>query len=320
MTRLLRLVLCVAACLPAADSPIPRDAKPTAYGSVGAGEGPASDLRGNLYFTGDDKITKRDPAGVISTFKAPAGGPNGLIFDFEGRMIVCESRNRRVVRYEPGGEVTVLADLYEGKKFNSPNDLSIDSKGRIYFSDPRYGNRDSMEMQVEGVYRIDAPGKVARIIAGEVERPNGLFVAPGDKLIYVADNNNNNVGGARKLWSFTLRTDGTIVPTSKKLIFDWKDGRGPDGLKMDQAGRLYVAAGRNEAVPKYETASEFKGGVYVLSAAGKLLAFVPIPKDEVTNCAFGGPDWKTLFITAGGTLSSIPVTTAGWIPYAQKRK
>ena len=310
----------VALYLHAADSPIPKDAKPTAYGSVGAGEGPASDLKGNLYFTGGDKITKRDASGAISVFKSPAGGPNGLIFDFEGRMIACESRNRRVVRYEPSGEITVLADQYEGKKFNSPNDLSIDSKGRIYFSDPRYGNRDSMEMQVEGVYRIDAPGKVARIIAGEAERPNGLFVAPGDKLLYVADNNNNNVGGARKLWSFALQPDGTIVPSSKKLIFDWKDGRGPDGLKMDRAGRLYVAGGRNEAVPKYETASEFKGGVYVLSPEGKLLAFVPIPKDEVTNCAFGGPDWKTLFVTAGGTLSSIPVTTAGWIPYAQKKK
>jgi gluconolactonase len=310
----------VAVCLYAADSPFPKDAKPVGYGSVGAGEGPASDLKGNLYFTGGDKITRRDASGNIGVFKSPAGGPNGLIFDLDGRMVACESRNRRVVRYEPGGEITVLADQYEGKKFNSPNDLSIDSKGRIYFSDPRYGNRDSMEMQVEGVYRIDAPGKVARIIAGEVERPNGLFVAPGDKLLYVADNNNNNVGGARKLFSFTLKPDGTIDAKSRKLIFDWKDGRGPDGLKMDRAGRLYVAGGRNEAVPKYESASEFKAGVYVLSPAGKLLGFVPIPKDEVTNCAFGGTDWKTLFITAGGTLWSIPVDTAGWIPYARGKK
>ncbi len=152
------------------------------------------------------------------------------------------------------------------------------------------------EVLYEGVYRIDAPGKVSRIIGHEVERANGLFVSPDDKYLYVADNNNNNTGGARKLWRFTLRPDGSIVPDSRKLIFDWQDGRGPDGLKMDREGRLYVAAGRNEP-NKYESVGKYKGGVYVLSPAGKLLSFIPIPKDEVTNCAFSGSDWKTLFIT-----------------------
>jgi len=293
---------------------------PTNYGSVGAGEGPASDSKGNLYFTGGDRITKRDPAGKISVFREPSGGANGLIFDFEGRMIICESNNRRITRLEPNGQVTVLTDQYESKKYNSPNDLSIDSKGRIYFSDPRYGARETMEMRdgrggfYEGVYRIDAPGKVSRIIGHEVERANGLFVSSDDKYLYVADNNNNTAGGARKLWRFALRPDGSVVPDSRKLIFDWQDGRGPDGLKMDRKGRLYVAAGRNEP-NKYESAGKYKSGVYVLSPEGKLLGVIPIPKDEVTNCAFGGPDWKTLFITAGGTLWSIPVDTPGWIPY-----
>ena len=293
---------------------------PTNHGMVGAGEGPASDANGNLYFTGADTITKRDPSGKITVFREPSGGANGLIFDFEGRMIICESKNRRVTRLESDGQITVLTDQYESKKYNSPNDLSIDSKGRIYFSDPRYGSRATMEMRdergglYEGVYRIDAPGKVARVIGHEVERANGVFVSPGDKYLYVADNNNNTVGGARKLWRFTLRADGSIVPDSRKLIFDWQDGRGPDGLKMDRKGRLYVAAGSNEP-NRYESAGKYKGGVYVLSPAGKLLSFIAIPKDEVTNCAFGGPDWKTLFITAGGTLWSTPVDTPGWIPY-----
>ena len=305
----------------AADPPIPAGEKPQSHGSVGAGEGPAADGKGNMYFSGGGRINKRDASGNITTFKEL--GTNGLIFDFEGRLVACNPRNRRVVRFEPNGEMTVLADRYEGMQFNSPNDIAIDSKGRIYFSDPRYGSRDNMELKdkdgqfVEGVYRIDAPGKVTRIIGREVERANGIFITPKDEYIYVADNNNNTVGGARKLWRFAFRRDGTVDPASRKLIYDWKDGRGPDGLKMDREGRLYVAGGRNEP-NKFETADKFKGGVYILSPQGSLLQFVPIPNDEVTNCAFGGPDWKTLFITAGGNLWSIRVNTPGWIPYLRK--
>jgi len=96
------------------------------------------------------------------------------------------------------------------------------------------------------------------------------------------------------------------------LIFDWKTGRGPDGFKMDRQGRLYVAAGRNRA-SQWETVDEFKGGIYILSPAGQLLEFVPFEKDETTNCAFGGPDLKTLFVTSGGQLWSVPVNTPGRI-------
>ena len=168
-----------------------------------------------------------------------------------------------------------------------------------------------MEMGVEGVYRIDAPGKVTRIIAGELERPNGLFVTADDKTLYVADNNNNNPGGARKLYRFRLRPDGSIDPASRRLLFDWKTGRGPDGIKLDRRGNLYVAGGLNKPHPPHETADHFNAGIYVLSPKGKLLTFLPVPVDEVTNCAFGNPDRKTLFITAGGTLWSIPVNTPG---------
>jgi gluconolactonase len=145
-----------------------------------------------------------------------------------------------------------------------------------------------------------------------------VLVSPDDEYFYVADNNNNNAGAARKLWRFGLRPDGTIDPASRKLIFDWHDGRGPDGVKADRLGRLYVAAGLNKPNPPYETADKFKGGVYVISPEGKLLDFIAIPVDETTNCAFGGTDWKTLFITAGGTLWSIPVNTPGWTASAKR--
>jgi len=295
----------------AADSPLAPGSKPHNEGAIGAGEGPAWHPGGSLYFTGGNRITRRDSSGKVDVFREDSGGANGLLFDARKRLVVCESRNRRITRTEPDGGIAVLADRYEGHRFNSPNDLTIDSKGRIYFSDPRYGRRDDMEMRdkdgrlVEGVYRIDAPGKVTRVIEREVERPNGVLVSPGDEFLYVADNNNNNVGGARKLWRFRLKPDGAIDAGSRKLIFDWQDARGPDGFKMDPHGRLYVAAGLNKANPPFETAVKFKGGVYILSREGKLLDFVSIPVDEVTNCAFGSPDLKTLFITAGGTLWSI---------------
>lgn len=318
------LALIAAVCLSAADSPLPPGAKPINLGAVGAGEGPAWDGKGNLYFTNGNRITRRDAAGKIQVFRDPSNEANGLLFDLQGRLVICESATRRITRIEPDGTTTVLADRYQGMKFNSPNDLTIDSKGRIYFSDPRYGSRAGMEMRdergglVEGVYRIDAPGKVTRIITHEVDRPNGVLVSPGDEYLYVADNNNNNLGAARKLFRFVLRADGTIDPNSRKLIFDWLDGRGPDGVKADREGRLYVAAGLNQSHPPYESAAKFKGGVYILSPEGKLLDFVAIPVDEVTNCAFGGPDRKTLYITAGGTLWSIPVTTPGWVPAAKR--
>jgi gluconolactonase len=281
---------------------------------VAAGEGPCWDpATQTLYFVGKDRISKRTADGKIESFREPAGGPNGSLIDKQGRLLICEARARRVTRTEKDGTITVLADNYEGKKLNSPNDLSIDSKGRVYFTDPRYGRRDSMEMQIEGVYRVDAPGKVSRIIAGELERPNGILVSPGDRYLYLADNNNNKEGGARRLVRFDLKPDGTIHAESRKVIFDWHTGRGPDGFKMDRQGTFYVAAGLNKPHLPYETADEFKGGIYIVSPEGKLLEFVPIPRDEVTNCTFGGPELKTLFVTAGGSLWSIPVSTPGWI-------
>ena len=302
-----------------AAEPFPSTASPTSLGNINAREGPVWHPRGVLYFTGRNRITQRDAEGNVSVFRENAGA-NGLLVDRLGRLTVCESRSRRVTRTEPDGSSTVLAAKYRGMRFNSPNDLSVDSQGRVYFSDPRYGSRDGMEMRdasgssVEGVYRIDGPGRVARVISHEVDRPNGLLVSPGDEYLYVADNNNTD-GGARKLWRFPLRDDGSIDPAGRKLVFDWLDGRGPDGLEMDQEGRLFVAAGRNTARPPHESASRFKGGVYVLSAEGELVGFVGVPVDEVTNCAFGGPDWKTLFITAGGELWSIRTTSPGWVPY-----
>jgi gluconolactonase len=212
--KILPLVIFAATMLQAADAVLPAGAKPRNLGSVGAGEGPAWDGKGTLYFTDEHRITLRDSTGQIRIFREPSNDGSGLLFDSQGRLMICEGATRRVTRIEPDGRTIVLADRYQGMRFNSPNDLTIDSKGRIYFSDPRYGRRDDMEMRdehgqlVEGVYRIDAPGKVTRIIGHEVDRANGVLVSQRDEYLYVADNDNNNVGAPRKLWRFGCgRTD-----------------------------------------------------------------------------------------------------------------
>jgi gluconolactonase len=280
-----------------------------------AGEGPTWDPKLGVLTSGNGHINRFDRDGKSSVFRKDAG-TNGLLFDREGRLVACEPEKRRITRTGTGGTITVLTDSFDGKKYNTPNDVTIDAKGRIYFSDPRYGPKDGMEQKdadgktVEGVYRIDPDGKVHRVIGREVERANGVLVSADDKFLYVADNNNDTKGGARKLWRFDLK-DGTVDGKSRKLIYDWGTGRGPDGLKQDEKGRLYVAAGLNKPNPPHEPDDKVKGGIYVLDPDGKLLAFLAVPTDEVTNCAFGGDDLKTLYITGGGVLYSVRTTTAG---------
>ncbi|MCF7787969.1 MAG: SMP-30/gluconolactonase/LRE family protein [Prosthecobacter sp.] len=359
----LALVLILASCS-SQRSPVVPGAKPKDHGAIGATEGPAW-KDGSLYFTDGKHINRLGPDGKTTVFRHNAS--NGLLFDKEGRLIACESGMRRVTRTEKDGSITVLADRFEGKRFNSPNDLCMDTKGRIYFTDPRYGSREGMEIKdlffephliwrgpmpddlekaladnpqnpridklttktrrlielqkitlfsnlpnpfIEGVYRIHAPGKVSQVLVGgekiyRLERPNGILISPDDRYLYIADNNNNTHGGSRKILRYSLDKNGDVKPGTRKVLFDWKDGRGPDGMKMDSAGRIYVAAGTNKPT-EFENTS-FKAGCYILSPSGRLLDFIPVGPDECCNCAFGGKDGKTLFITSGSHLWSVPL-------------
>lgn len=285
-----------------------------------ADEGPAWHPDRGLLFSGDGDINRLTQDGRAATFR-PEAGSNGLLFDSKGRLVVCERVRRRITRQELDGSLTILTDEFEGQPYNQPNDVTIDSRGRLYFSDPRYGSRDDMRLldeqgkPIEGVYRIDPDGRVSRIITHEVDRPNGLLVTPDDRFLYVADNN-NQAGGPRKLWRFDLDAAGTINQATQTLIYDWETGRGPDGMALDETGRLYVAGGRNEPRLPDETAAPFLGGIYVFSPQGKLEEFVHIPHDEVTNCTFGGKDLRDLYITAGGTLWTIRTANRGVTPWS----
>ena len=297
------------------------DAKPKELLSSGAGEGPAWHPALGMLFSGDGNIQRWNPeTGDLTVFRKGAG-TNGLLFDYQGRLLACEPKQRQVTRLELDGSLTVLTSHYQGSHYNAPNDITVDEDGRIYFSDPKYGDRSGLEMldeqgkPIEGVYLIHENGTVKRIITHEVDRPNGVLVSTDQKYLYVADNNNNTVGGAHKLWRFKRKSDGTLDLGSQKLIFDWKTSRGPDGMVQDALGRIYVAAGLNKDNLPFETKLPYTGGVFVFSKTGALLDHLRIPNDEVTNCAFGGDDLKTLFITAGGHLWSMRTSVAGELPW-----
>jgi gluconolactonase len=300
---------------------------PDAKVQVAAGvcflEGPAVDAAGNVYFSdiSGNRILKMDAAGAVTTFRADSGRTNGNTFDAQGRLISCEGAEngpggrRRVVRTDlTSGEVEVLAERYEGKRYSSPNDVVVDPRGRIWFTDPLYAlDRSIMEHKDEAVYRIDTDGKVKRVITQpEIGRPNGLAITPDGKTLYVVDSDYSRPDGNRKIWKFAIDLDGE--PYHPRLVFDFGRGRGGDGMRLDMNGNLWIAAGISAPRTKNESA-DVPTGVYVISPAGKLLGRIPIAEDVITNLAFGGPEKKTLYVTAGKTLFKIQTAVSGYSLY-----
>jgi gluconolactonase len=253
-------------------------------------EGPAVAPDGAIYFSDiGNRILKFDPkTRRVSVAREPSGRANGLMFDPQGRLVACEGAsggNRRVSITEASGEVRTLADRWQGKRFNSPNDLVIDRAGRVYFTDPRYVGSESREIDFEGVFLVTPDGSVA-LATRDVQKPNGIVLSPDGATAYVADNNPN---GNRHLAAFGVRPDGTLG--DKRVLFDFGAGkRGIDGMAVDVGGNVYATAGTKDLA-----------GVYVFGPKGETLAYIRTPGDP-TNCVFGiGNEAKTLYITAQGS-------------------
>ena len=283
--------------------------------SVSMLEGPAVDRDGNVYFT--DVLTQRimrfSKDGALSIYREKSNAANGLLIDPQGRLVAAEGatsataqRNGLSVSGKPRitrtdlktGKVEILADSYEGKPLVGPNDLTIDGKGRIYFTD----------FNAPAVYRIDAPGKLARILAApDTQKPNVIQISPDDKTLYLVEANGAE-GGARMIRAYDLLPDGTV--RNMRVHYNFYPGRSADGMSIDTQGNLYASAGLHRTRNTSETL-DTQCGVYVISPAGKLLKFIPIPEDFITNNAFGGPDMKTLYITAGKTLYRVRTEIAG---------
>ncbi len=298
------LVLLFAAPIQAADRPVDtfRPAAQDRFVPVGAKvevvwndgeftEGPTVAADGAILFSDiGDRIMRFDPtSGKTTVFREPSGRSNGLMFDRRGRLVACESAGgggRRLSITEPNGRVRSLAGAYQGKRFNSPNDLAIDPQGRIYFTDPRYGGDEPREIDFEGVYFIDTDGSL-KLATRDLQKPNGILVSLDGKTVYIADNNNTETGN-RHLVAFAVQADGTLK--HKRVLFNFgADKRGIDGMTLDKQGAIYATAGTGQ-----------EAGIYVFSPEGKPLAFVPVPGDP-TNCVFGvGKESRRLYITAAG--------------------
>ena len=288
-------------------------------------EGAAVAPDGTVYFS-DITFTKEtnmqagnilrfDPrTGKTAVYRSPSGMSNGIKFDARGQMIVAEGADfggRRITRTDLAtGKSAIVAALFEGKPFNSPNDVAIDLQGRIYFSDPRYLGHEPIEQPVMAVYRIDPNGKVSRIIT-DANKPNGVAISPDQKTLYVVTNDDGLLGfdqlpkgvpsrkGRMELVAYNLKPDGSA--TFRKMLVNYSPEDGPDGLTCDAEGNIYAAV-RNEK----------RFGISVYSPEGKELSYLATP-ERPTNVGFGrGTEATTLYITAGGSLYRIKTVKPGY--------
>ena len=262
-------------------------------------EGGALDETGAILFSDiGDRIMRFDPrSGKTTVFREPSGRANGLIFDRLGRLIAAEGANtgggRRVSITERDGRIRTLADRYDTKRFNSPNDVAVDKDGRVYVSDPRYVGSEPRELDFEGVFLIDLEGFVIPLLT-TAQKPNGLALSPDEKTLYISDN------GARRRVLIAAERGHTGKLRQTKVIHDFGTGRGIDGMTVTTDGRIVATAGAGD-----------KAGVIVLSPDGNILSMIPTP-EEPANVEFGGDDNKTLYICAGKSLYRIKTTMTGY--------
>lgn len=281
-------------------------------GPFGFTEGPAWDGR-RLYFSDipSSRVLCFDPStGEVSTRAENTGEGNGLVVDRLGRLFGCQGTGRRVVWYREDGSIGVVADQFEGKRLNSPNDLVVDSLGRIWFTDPRYGDfRDDMELDHESVFRC-TPGsnggwEIERVTF-DTTRPNGLLLSPCETRLYVAQSE-YGVGKARELRCYPVREDGSLGPF--EVLHNFYPHRGIDGMCLAEDGTIVATAGWQESGPGPM--------LYRFSPTGRVLATHPVQFDRPTNCAWGGPDLTDLYVTiatghllrvsgAGGGCPAVP--------------
>lgn len=261
-------------------------------------------------------IWRFDPAsGETSVFRSPSGMANGLKFDAAGNLIAAEGADfggRKVTVTDMAtGRARILAALYDGQPFNAPNDIALDTSGRIYFTDPRYLGHEPVMQPTMAVYRTDPDGTVDRIIS-DAGKPNGLLVSPDQSRLYVVSNDNGALDftrlgeteatqrGPMMIWVYDLDENGTA--SNRREFVDFAPFDSAGGLAADTEGNVYAAVRRADAP-----------GIYVYNQEGKELAFIPTGDILPSNLAFGrGDDANLLYVTAGSALYQIRVNSQGY--------
>lgn len=254
-------------------------------------EGPADDGHGNLYFSDIPNATIRRVAadGQLTVFTDQSNRANGLMFSRTGELIACEMSGRLVAWDVEAKTRRVLAEEYGGKPFNAPNDLVLDSHGGVYFTDPAFGAPQPPPQGTMGVYYYDGKGNVTRV-AEDLPAPNGILLSPDERTLYLLPS------GEPTMWAYEVTEPGKL---GRRTEFCRLAGRGQfsgaDGATLDTQGNLYITS---------------QLGIQVFDSAGKALGVIELP-EQPANVTFGGPDRKTLYVTARTSLYAAPMQVAG---------
>jgi gluconolactonase len=276
-------------------------------------EGPLWHPSGHLTFVdiGKSQLLRWEANGKVTTLRVDTGEGNGCTFDRQGNLVMCEGGDhRRISCMYPHGVVRAVADRWQGKRFNKPNDLVCRrSDGSIYFTDPELRlPKDQRELGFSGVFRIAPDGEV-HLATDECEYPNGLAFSPDGSVLYVAisrldercfqEEERKQVCNHRKIRAFDVARNGAL--SNNRVLCDMSSAElgVPDGMKVDAQGRLFCSG---------------SGGIWIISPEGQRLGVIRVP-EVVRNLAFGGPDFRTLFITAGKSLYRLPLKAPGIAPY-----
>ncbi len=261
-------------------------------------EGPVyfADLRSLIFsdIPNHRMLRYDESSGQVSLFRGGTGNANGNTRDRQGRLVTCEQGARRVIRTEPDGSITVIADSYQGKRLNSPNDVVVKSDGSVWFTDPNYGVtsdfvgvKEEQEIPTKNVYRVDPSNGAITVVADDFAQPNGLAFSPDESMLYVVDSGYlPDQTAPRHIRAFQVRDDGTLG--GGDVLAEFAPGI-PDGFRVDDAGRLWVGVW---------------DGVHIVTDRGELLGKIRVP-EAAANLAFGGPRRNRLYITATTSLYAI---------------
>jgi gluconolactonase len=265
-------------------------------GNLGPAEGPLWWKEGGYLLFSDihnDRRMKYTPGQGVTVFKDKVNRANGLTRDMQGRLVACEHETRRVTRLEADGSITVIANQFQGRRLNRPNDVIVKSDGCIYFTDPNTAIvPEQWDLQYAGVYRVTPDLGTMTLLTDSFIAPNGLAFSPDEKLLYINDSRR------RHIRAFAMQPNGLLAKQTDRVFADLSGSEpgGPDGMKVDIAGNVYCGG---------------SGGLWILNSQGNKLGRIVHGQPTTTNIAFGGDDWKTLYFTSRTNLSKVDLKIAG---------